>query len=145
MAFWCFLVLQTMENAPMLFIFAVSNLLCFCFSLQNWQSRRIFLNPLSANIKKWSNTLKQFIGKLPTNCLSMFDHFMGLALKGLKTDIATGCTYFKPQYYTRKSSFYLFSMIENPVKPRITQSRKNLDKQDKIDLGKTLSYGLQNR
>ena len=75
----------------------------------------------------------------------MFDHFMGLALKGLKTDITTGYTYFKPQYYTRKSSFYLFSMIENPVKPRITQSRKNLDKQDKIDLGKTLSYGLQNR
>ena len=75
----------------------------------------------------------------------MFDHFMGLALKGLKTDIATGYTYFKPQYYTRKSSFYLFSMIENPVKPRITQSRKNLDKHDKIDLGKTLSYGLQNR
>ena len=32
------------------------------------------LNPLSANITKWSNTL---------NCLSMFDHFVGLALKGL--------------------------------------------------------------
>ena len=25
-----------------------------------------FLNPLSANITKWSNTLKQFVGKLPT-------------------------------------------------------------------------------
>ena len=32
---------------------------------------------------KWSNTPKQFVGKLPTNCLSMFDHFVGLALKGL--------------------------------------------------------------
>ena len=32
-------------------------------------------------------------------------------------------------------------MVENPVKPRITKSRKNLDKQDKIDLGKqTLSW-----
>ena len=28
-------------------------------------------------------TLKQFVGKLPMNCLSVFDHFVGLALKGL--------------------------------------------------------------
>ena len=40
-------------------------------------------NPLSANPAKWSDTLKQFIGKLPTNCLSVFDHFMKLMLKGL--------------------------------------------------------------
>ena len=40
-------------------------------------------NPLSVNIKKWSHTLKQFVGKLPTNCLSVFVHFVGLALKGL--------------------------------------------------------------
>ena len=42
------------------------------------------LNPLSANPTKWSNTLKQFVGKLPTNCLSVFDHFVGLKfyLKG---------------------------------------------------------------
>ena len=33
---------------------------------------------------KWSNTLKQFVGKLPTNCLSVFDHFVILALKGLR-------------------------------------------------------------
>ena len=39
--------------------------------------------PLSANITKWSNTLKQFVDKLPTNCLSVFDHFVGLTLKGL--------------------------------------------------------------
>ena len=42
-------------------------------------------NPLSANFIKWSNTLTQFVGNLPTNCLSMFDHFVGLALKGLKS------------------------------------------------------------
>ena len=42
------------------------------------------LNPLSANFTKWSNTLKKFVGKLPTNCLSVFDHFAGLALDGLK-------------------------------------------------------------
>ena len=40
-------------------------------------------NPLSANITKWSNTPKQFVGKLPTNCLKVSDHFAGLALKGL--------------------------------------------------------------
>ena len=41
-------------------------------------------NPLGANPTKWSNRLKKFVGKLPTNCLSVFDHFMRLALKGLK-------------------------------------------------------------
>ena len=40
-------------------------------------------NPLSANPIKWPNTLKQFVGKLPTNCLSVFGHFVNLALKGL--------------------------------------------------------------
>ena len=35
----------------------------------------------SANPRKWSNTLKQLVGNLPRNCLSVFDHFAGLALK----------------------------------------------------------------
>ena len=43
----------------------------------------INFNPLSANPTKCSNTHKQFVGNLPTNCLSVFDHFVGLALKGL--------------------------------------------------------------
>ena len=43
-----------------------------------------FLNPLSANPTKWSNTLEKFVVKLPTNCLSVFDHFVGLALRWLK-------------------------------------------------------------
>ena len=47
------------------------------------QKRKIYTNPLSANFTKWSNTLKQFVGKLLTNCLTVFDHFVGLALKGL--------------------------------------------------------------
>ena len=42
------------------------------------------VNPLSANPTKWSNTLKQFVGNLPTNCLSVFDHFLILALKELR-------------------------------------------------------------
>ena len=44
-------------------------------------------NPLSANHTKWSNTLKQFVGNLPKNCLSVFDHLVGLALKGLRQEI----------------------------------------------------------
>ena len=38
-------------------------------------------NPLNANLRKWSNTLKEFVGNLVTNCLSVFDHFVKLALK----------------------------------------------------------------
>ena len=41
------------------------------------------VNPLSANPKKWSDKLKQFIGKLSMNCLSVFGNFVGLALKEL--------------------------------------------------------------
>ena len=41
------------------------------------------LNTLSANPTKWSNTFKQFVGKFPMNCLSVLDHFVGFALKGL--------------------------------------------------------------
>ena len=43
-----------------------------------------FVNPLNANPEKWSNTLKQIVGNLPMICLSVFDHFMNLALKGLR-------------------------------------------------------------
>ena len=42
-----------------------------------------YLNPLSANPIKWPNTFTQFVGKMPTNCLSLFGHFVNLALKGL--------------------------------------------------------------
>ena len=44
----------------------------------------ILFNPLSTNPEKWSNTLKQIVGNLPTICLSVLDHFMNLALKGLR-------------------------------------------------------------
>ena len=45
----------------------------------NWS----FISPLSANPTKWPSTLKQFVGKLPTNYLNVFGHFVKLALKGL--------------------------------------------------------------
>ena len=52
------------------------------------------LNPLRANPTKCSNTLKQFVGSLPTNFLSVFDHFVGLALKGLNYEL----THFMPLF-----------------------------------------------
>ena len=51
----------------------------------NYNAKITEINPLSANPTKWPNTLKQFVGNLPTNCLSVFRYFPNLALKGLKT------------------------------------------------------------
>ena len=45
------------------------------------KSDYFIIKPLSANFRTWSNTLKQFVGKLPTDCFSMFDHFVGLGLR----------------------------------------------------------------
>ena len=51
-------------------------------------STGIFINelvkPLSTNSKKRLNTLKQFVDNLPTNSLSVFDYFVGLAPKRVK-------------------------------------------------------------
>ena len=41
-----------------------------------------YINPLSANPTKWLNT-KTICRQPPMNCLSVFDHFRRLALKGL--------------------------------------------------------------
>ena len=68
------------------------------------------LNPLSANFTKWSNTLKQLVGKLRTNCLSVFDHFVGLAFKGLKD----WNIYSEP---CQTSKLELFAKIVNGVQP----------------------------
>ena len=68
-------------------------------------------NPLSANPAKWSNTLKQFIGKLPTNCLSVFDRFVGLALKGLKVPAAKKHFLQRVFYWYILLRYFLFSVI----------------------------------
>ena len=34
----------------------------------------MLINSFSASPTKWSNTFKQFVGNLPMNCLSVFDH-----------------------------------------------------------------------
>ena len=46
--------------------------------------RERHFNDLSANLTKWSNALKQFLGNLPTTCLNVFDHFVNLTFKRLK-------------------------------------------------------------
>ena len=51
--------------------------------MSHLKAKTLSFNLLSANITKWSNTLKQFVAKLPVNCLSVFGHFVGLVLKGL--------------------------------------------------------------
>ena len=57
------------------------------FHLSEARQHNLVLNPLSAKFIKWLNTLKQFVSKLPTNCLSVFDHFVGLALKLLNPSL----------------------------------------------------------
>ena len=50
---------------------------------------KCLINSLSAKFTKWTNTLKQFVGFCRV-CLSVFDHFVGLALKGLNYVLARG-------------------------------------------------------
>ena len=78
------------------------------------------INPLSANPEKWSKTLKQIVGKLP--CLSVFDHFMNLALKGLNSITSIqGCLYIHPTifsffvYYLNKNKFKFFMFVDFQV------------------------------
>ena len=68
----------------------LSSILTLCAHFSKWsvvnESSPNFgfsINPLYPNPTKWSNTLKQFVGNLPTNCLSVLDHFVVLALKGI--------------------------------------------------------------
>ena len=59
---------------------------CYLRVTYSWEFIHLWVqlfNPLSVNPTKWSKTLKHFVSNLPTNCLSWFDLFMGLALKGL--------------------------------------------------------------
>ena len=87
-----------------------------------WNSLKVInkhIYPLSANPTKWSNTLKQFVGKLLTNCLSMFDYFVGLALKGLKAPtfvmLSNSIHGWNPTL--RKSTPFQSGLWNNPVWP----------------------------
>ena len=63
----------------------------------------LFFNPSSAKFTKWSNTLKRFVGKL--NCLSVFDYFVGLALKGLTDSTIKLCEAISPCTDNKKNWF----------------------------------------
>ena len=52
------------------------------FAHHNIVTPQIKAKPFKHQPHKWSNTLKQFVRKLPTNCLSVFDDFAGLAFNG---------------------------------------------------------------
>ena len=65
----------------------------------------MLLNPLSANPEKWSNTLKQIVGNLPKICLSVFDHLMNLALKGLSAAYYIETLSYRDTYFV-----YLFRL-----------------------------------
>ena len=56
----------------------------FLYELEQGDFQICISVPLSANFTKWSKILKQFVGKSRMNCLSVSDHFVGLAVKGLK-------------------------------------------------------------
>ena len=73
--------------------------------------RLLVVNPWSANLTKWSNTLKQVLGNLPMNCLSVFDHFMGLALKGFTifANVWLGSEYAPTFENTALLRFYIFT------------------------------------
>ena len=60
---------------------------CNCLNLQRPIQNLVKYKPLSANPTEWSSTLKQVVSNFPTNCLSLFDHFVGLALKGLRWSV----------------------------------------------------------
>ena len=66
------------------FLFRSQDMLCW-FKINIWKSQLSWIYfiylyiPFGTNPTKWSNTLKQFVGNL-----SVFDLFVGLALKWLK-------------------------------------------------------------
>ena len=75
------------------------------------------LNTLSANPTKWLNTLKQFVGNLLTNCLSVFDHFVILALKGLKSYFKDDNMLFLKHTLLNLNSSFLKDLLRNVVTP----------------------------
>ena len=63
-------------------------------------NRSFKFNPLCANPTKCSNTLKQFVVYLPTDCLNVFDHFVGLAPIALEIKHSYGYYFFFYRYFS---------------------------------------------
>ena len=62
--------------------------------------RSFKFNPLCANPTKCSNTLKQFVVYLPTDCLNVFGHFVGLAPIALEIKHSYGYYFFFYRYFS---------------------------------------------
>ena len=58
---------------------------------------------LLVNPRKWYNTLKQFVAKLPTNRLSVFDHLWDWRLKGKRQKVLLTLIIVSNFYMTCKS------------------------------------------
>ena len=82
--------------------------LLFSSILQRNDTQLIF-NPLSTSPTKWSKTLKQFVSSLLTNFLSVFDHSVGFALKGLNQYSSANAN--SRSSYHREKVFLKISLI----------------------------------
>ena len=85
-------------------------------------------NPLIANPTKWPNTLKQFVDKLPANCLSVFSHFIKLALKGLKK---------KKIYWSKVELIFFRKKFRSHMIEDCKNLRENLQKDSKTEARKS--------
>ena len=60
----------------------------FAQEKEYFEGESIFILLTTENTASYLVALLSSLFQLPTNCLSVFDHFMGLALKGLSTSTA---------------------------------------------------------
>ena len=79
------MLLDDRNDINKLNICCTNSLLLECIPHNNahWLIQVFNISSLNANSTEWLNTLKQFIGKKPTNCLTVFDDFVWLAHKWL--------------------------------------------------------------
>ena len=111
-------------------------LLVFCLNLRevvpnfrikkedSMKQTRKFFNPLSAKLRKWPNTFKQFVSNLPTNCLSVLGHFVGLAVKRLNLEyflniFGFSCLTFTTNFLLRFQIQQIF-LLKVKALPKIT-------------------------
>ena len=78
----------------------------------------LLFNPLFAKPTKWSNTLKQFIGNVPTNCLNTFDYFAGLAIqfyeaKTIALFVMNNYFLFSSQYFRERNCTRTLSQLSD--------------------------------
>ena len=94
---------------------------------------KTLIKPLSANFTKWSNTLKQFVGNLPTNFLSVFGHFVGQALKvkHRHEKKLVNLRQHKRKLYGKSNTLFIGSTVHNYSSYNLT-----------IEEEKALSFGL---